>query len=60
MQLMSIYISTRILIHLAILDFSIDVNKKMDRLCKKPYRIHKLDTLYPKGVNSKWLYYSVD
>ena len=32
------------------------VNNEMDRLCKETYWIHKLDTLYPKGMNSKLLY----
>lgn len=32
------------------------VNKEMDRLCKETYWIHKLDTLHPKGMNSKLLY----
>ena len=29
------------------------VNNEMDRLCKETYWIHKLDTLHPKGMNSK-------
>ena len=32
------------------------VNNEMDRLCKETYWIHKLDTLHPKGMNSKLLY----
>ena len=44
----------------SIADFSflpIDVvNDEMTRLCKETYWIHKLDTLYPKGMNSKLLY----
>ena len=32
------------------------VKNEMDRLCKKTYWIHKLDTLHPKGMNSKLLY----
>ena len=41
----------------SIADFSflpIDVVKdEMTRLCKETYWIHKLDTLHPKGMNSK-------
>ena len=44
----------------SIADFSflpIDVVKdEMTRLCKETYWIHKLDTLHPKGMNSKLLY----
>ena len=44
----------------SITDFSflpIDVvSNKMTRLCKETYWIHKLDTLHPKGMNSKLLY----
>ena len=44
----------------SIADFSvlpIDVVKdEMFRLCKETYWIHKLDTLHPKGMNSKLLY----
>ena len=44
----------------SIADFSfltIDVvNDEMTRLCKETYWIHKLDTLSPKGMNSKSLY----
>ena len=32
------------------------VKKEMDRLCKETYWIHKLDTLHPKGMDSKLLY----
>ena len=32
------------------------VKNEMDRLCKLTYWIHKLDTLPPKGMNSKLLY----
>ena len=32
------------------------VKNEMDRLCKETYWIHKLDTLHPKGMNSKLLY----
>ena len=32
------------------------VINEMDRLCKETYWIHKLDTLHPKGMNSKLLY----
>ena len=36
---------------------SIDVvSNEMTRLCKETYWIHKLDTLHPKGMNSKLLY----
>ena len=31
------------------------VNDEMTRLCKETYWIHKLDTLYPNGMNSKSL-----
>ena len=45
----------------SIADFSflpIDVvNDEMTRLCKETYWIHKLDTLYPKGMYFKLLYY---
>ena len=44
----------------SIADFSflpIDVVKdEMTRLCKETYWIYKLDTLHPKGMNSKLLY----
>ena len=44
----------------SIADFSflpIDVvSNEMTRLCKETYWIHKLDTLHPKGMNSKLLY----
>ena len=44
----------------SITDFSflpIDVvSNEMTRLCKETYWIHKLDTLHPKGMNSKLLY----
>ena len=44
----------------SITDFSflpIDVvSNEMTRLCKLTYWIHKLDTLHPKGMNSKLLY----
>ena len=32
------------------------VSDKMQRLLKETYWIHKLDTLYPKGLNAKVLY----
>ena len=32
------------------------VKNEMDRPCKETYWIHKLDTLHPKGMNSKLLY----
>ena len=35
----------------------IDVNDEMTRLCKEIYWIDKLETImYPKGMNSKFLY----
>ena len=44
----------------SIADFSflpIDVvNDEMTRLCKETYWIHKLETMSPKGMNSKLLY----
>ena len=44
----------------SIVDFRllpIDVVKdEMARLCKETYWIHELDTLHPKGMNSKLLY----
>ena len=57
--------STNVVIHLnsdehSIEDFSfmpIDyVSDNMDRLLKATFCIHKLDTLYPKGLNAKVLY----
>ena len=32
------------------------VSNNMNRLLKETYWIHKLDTLYPKGLNAKVLY----
>ena len=32
------------------------VSDNMDRLLKETFWIHKLDTLYPKGLNAKVLY----
>ena len=32
------------------------VSDNMQRLLKETYWIHKLDTLYPKGLNAKVLY----
>ena len=57
--------STNVAIHFnsnghSIEDFSfmpIDyVSNNMNRLLKETYWIHKLDTLYPKGLNAKVLY----
>ena len=58
MLLMLLCISIQIHIHLTDFRFvPIDmVNNEMDRLCKETYWIHKLDTLHPKGMNSKLLY----
>ena len=36
------------------------VKNETDRLCKETYWIHKLDTLHPNGMNSKFVYYKVD
>ena len=57
--------STNVAIHFnsdehSIEDFSfmlIDyISDNMDRLFKETFSIHKLDTLYPKGLNAKVLY----
>ena len=57
--------STNVAIHFnfdehSIEDFSfmpiVYVSDNMDRLLKETFWIHKLDTLYPKGLNAKVLY----
>ena len=57
--------STHVAIHFnsnghSIEDFSFmpidDVSNNINRLLKETYWIHKLDTLYPKGLNAKVLY----
>ena len=40
---------------LSFLPFDV-VNDKMTRLCKETYWIHKLETMYPKGMKSELLY----
>ena len=58
-------LSTHVAIHFnenghSLKDFSfmpIDiVHDNMDRLLKETYWIHKLDTVFPNGLNSKLLY----
>ena len=49
--------STNVAIHFNSDEHSVErVSDNMQRLLKETYWIHKLDTIYPKGLNAKVLY----